>query len=165
MDEKRGHMSLGGKITIVTGGGTRIGEACALRLSREGASVCAAGLERAQLDDVIKEIQAKGEKGLAVRADVGIVEDTERIVVEMVRQFGALHILVNNAATVDLSKPVEDITVEEWDRCLNASLRSIFLLFKWTAPHMRDLGAGSIINLGAVGAIMPWAQGAASSAP
>jgi NAD(P)-dependent dehydrogenase (short-subunit alcohol dehydrogenase family) len=68
---------------------------------------------------------------------------------------------VNNAATVDLSQRVEDLTVDEWDRCLNASLRSIFLLSKWSAPHMKESGGGAIINLGSVGAIMPWAEGAA----
>jgi len=154
-------MKLDGKVSIVTGGGTGIGEACALRFAREGSRVVVAGLDLAPLEEVVGEIQAGGGEGFAIQSDVGVVEDTERIVAETVKRFGALHILVNNAATVDLSKRVEDLTVEEWDRCLSASLRSVFLLSKRAAPRMKEAGGGAIINLGSVGAIIPWAEGAA----
>jgi NAD(P)-dependent dehydrogenase (short-subunit alcohol dehydrogenase family) len=96
-----------------------------------------------------------------MRADVRNVTDTQAIVDQAVSAFGSLHILVNNAATVDLSKRVEDMTVEEWDGCLNATLRSVYLLSKWAAPVMRRAGEGAIINLGSVGAVVPWAAGAA----
>jgi len=149
------------KVSIVTGGGSGIGKACALRFAREGANVVVAGLDLAPLEEVVREIQSGGGGSLAIQADVGVVEDTKYIVDQTIARFGALHILVNNAATVDLSRRVEDLTVEEWDRCLNASLRSIFLLSKWAAPHIRQAGGGSIVNLGSVGATMPWAEGAA----
>ena len=154
-------MTLRGKVSIVTGGGTGIGRACAIRFGREGAKVVVAGLESAPLEEVVKEIQAEGGEAHGIRSDVGVVEDTKRIVEETLGRFNALHVLLNNAATVDLSRRVEELTVEEWDRCLNASLRSIFLLSKWSAPHIRKSGGGAIINLGSVGAIMPWAEGAA----
>jgi NAD(P)-dependent dehydrogenase (short-subunit alcohol dehydrogenase family) len=154
-------MKLRGKVSIVTGGGTGIGRACAIRFAKEGAKVVVAGLESAPLEEVVKEIQAGGGEAYGIRSDVGVVEDTKRIVGETLERFNALHILLNNAATVDLSRRVEELTVEEWDRCLNASLRSIFLLSKWSTPHIRKSGGGAIINLGSVGAIMPWAEGAA----
>ncbi len=154
-------MALKGKVTIVTGGGTGIGRACTLRFAKEGSKVVVAGLEAAPLEEVVKQIESAGGEAHAIECDVGIVEDTKRIVADTVRRFGALHILINNAATVDLSKKVQDMTVEEWDRCLNASLRSIFLLAKWAAPEMRKAGGGAIVNLGSVGAIVPWAEGAA----
>lgn len=154
-------MKLKDRVAIVTGGGTGIGRACALRFAREGAKVLVAGLEAQPLEEAVKEIGAAGGEASALRADVGVPEDTERIVVETLRQFGALHLLVNNAATVDLSKRVEELTVEDWDRCLNATLRSVFLLSKRAAPEMRRAGGGAIINLGSVGAVAPWAEGAA----
>jgi len=123
--------------------------------------VVVAGLELSPLEEVVAEIQAAGGEAHLIQSDVGVVEDTKRIVNETLARFNALHILVNNAATVDLSRRVEHLSVEEWDRALNASLRSIFLLSKWSAPHIKESGGGTIINLGSVGATMPWAEGAA----
>src|SRR2546428_32096 len=152
-------MKLKDKVSIVTGGGTGIGKACALRFAQEGVKVVLAGLDSGPLEEVAGEIKAQGGECLPIKADVRIVEDTLRIVAATVDRFKALHILVNNAATVDLSKKVLDMTVEEWDQCLNATLRSIFLMSKWAAPHMKEAGGGAIINLGSVGATMPWPEG------
>jgi len=77
-----------------------------------------------------------------IEADVGTVEGTRRIVAEAHERFDGLHILVNNAAATLLQKPVQEMTVEEWDQCINASLRSVFLLSKWSGSLMRECGAG-----------------------
>jgi NAD(P)-dependent dehydrogenase (short-subunit alcohol dehydrogenase family) len=154
-------MKLKDKVAIVTGGGTGIGKACALRFAREGAKLVVAGLDLAPLEEVVSQIGAAGGSGLAVHADVRRVDDTQDLVAKTLSAFGSLQILVNNAATVDLSKRVEEMTVAEWDGCLNATLRSVFLLSKGAAPEMRRAGAGVIINLGSVGAVAPWAAGAA----
>src|SRR5262249_33212627 len=76
-------------------------------------------------------------------------------------RFGSLHVLFNNAATIDLHKSVAEMTVEEWDACLNATLRSVFLMSRSAAPVMRETGGGAIINCGSVGATMAWAGRAA----
>lgn len=154
-------MNLNGKVSIVTGGGTGIGKACALRLAGKGSKVVVAGLDAGPLDNVVREIESTGGEALGLRTDVGIVEETKHIIDETVKRFGSVDILVNNAATVDLSRSIEDMNVQEWDQCLNASLRSVFLLSKHALPHMKKAGGGVIINLGSVGAVTPWAEGGA----
>lgn len=154
-------MRLKGKIAIITGGGTGIGKAAAIRFAEEGAKVAVAGLDVQPLNEVVDTIQQSDGEALAIPADVRIVDDTRRIVSETIAHFGALHILYNNAATIDLDKSVHDMTVEEWDGCLNASLRSVFLLSKWAAPEIKKAGGGAIINTASVGAIMAWGNGGA----
>jgi len=149
-----------GKVAIVTGGGTGIGHACAHRFAAEGARVVVAGRRLNKVEETAAEIRAQGGAATAIQADVAEVADTQRLVEEVRKNFGVLHVIVNNAATVDLHKLVQDMTVEEWDYCVNASLRSVFLMAKWGAPLMRDSGGGSIINIGSVGGITPWARGA-----
>jgi NAD(P)-dependent dehydrogenase (short-subunit alcohol dehydrogenase family) len=154
-------MRLRGKVAIVTGGGSGIGKATALLFAREGAKVAVAECNPESLKDVAQEIELQSGEVLPILSDVGLVEDARRIVSETVNSFGSLDILFNNAATVDLNKTVEEMTVAEWDRCLNVSLRSVFLLTKSAAPEMRKSGGGSIINCSSVGAIMAWRGGAA----
>ena len=154
-------MRLKGKVAIVTGGGSGIGKATALLFAREGAKVAIAECNSETLKEVAQEIELQGGEALPILSDVGLVEDARRIISETVNSFGSLNILFNNAATVDLNKTVEEMTVEEWDRCLSVSLRSVFLLTKWAAPEMRKSGGGSIINCSSVGAIMAWRGGAA----
>jgi NAD(P)-dependent dehydrogenase (short-subunit alcohol dehydrogenase family) len=154
-------VKLKGKVAIITGGGTGIGRASALRFAEEGAKVVVAGLESQPLEEVVTLIQASGGEALAITSDVRIVEDTQRIVRDAVGHFGSLHILYNNAATIDLSRSIAEMTVEEWDACLNATLRSVFLMSKWAAPEIRKAGGGVIINTASVGAIMAWENGGA----
>lgn len=154
-------MKLENRVAIVTGGGTGIGKASAIRFAREGASVVVAGRRPDPLNEVVAEIESAGGRALAVPADVGVPADTERIVAETVDRFGSLHVLFNNAAETNLQVTVDEMSVEQWDGCLNASLRSIFLMSKWAAREMRKAGGGSIINCGSVGAITPWSGGAA----
>lgn len=149
------------KVAVITGGGTGIGKACALRFAQEGAKIVVVGLDDPPLEEVANRITAEGGCCIAFKADVRIIADMQLIIRKTLAAFGTLHILINNAATVDLSKRVEDLTVDEWDGCLAASLRAVFFLSKLAAPEMRRAGEGVIINLGSVGAVMPWEEGAA----
>ena len=154
-------MRLKDKVAIVTGGGTGIGKASAVRFAREGAKVAVAGRRPEPLAEVVGEIEAQGGEAIAISADVSKADDTQRIVRQTVERFGGLHVLFNNAADTMTHKTVEDMTVEEWDGCLNATLRSIFLMSKWAAREMKTSGGGSIVNCGSVGAITPWSGGGA----
>jgi NAD(P)-dependent dehydrogenase (short-subunit alcohol dehydrogenase family) len=154
-------MKLQGKVAIITGAGSGIGRAIALRFARDGASTALADIDRDALRKVSHEIEDCGAPPLLIPSDVSEPSDAERIVNETVTRFGSLHVLVNNAATTNLRKHVVEMSVEDWDRCLDVSLRSVFMLAKWGAPEMRAAGGGAIINIGSVGGIVPWAGGAA----
>ncbi|MFN0169577.1 MAG: SDR family NAD(P)-dependent oxidoreductase, partial [Bryobacteraceae bacterium] len=154
-------MKLKDKVAIITGAAAGIGKAAALRFAREGARLALADIDREGLGRVVEEIESAGVPVLGIQADVGEVQDTERIVAETLSRFGTIEVLVNNAATTRLTKPVVEMTVQEWDSCLNATLRSVFLLSKLAAPEMRNAGGGTILNVGSVGATMAWAGGAA----
>jgi NAD(P)-dependent dehydrogenase (short-subunit alcohol dehydrogenase family) len=149
------------RVVLITGGGSGIGKACALRFAREGARVAIVGLDITELTQVQEAIHAGGGECFASRCDVGSVEDLQQLVASITENFGELHVLVNNAATVDLSEKIHDLTVADWDQSLNASLRSVFLLSKLLSPIMASSGGGAIINLGSVGALAPWSGGAA----
>jgi NAD(P)-dependent dehydrogenase (short-subunit alcohol dehydrogenase family) len=122
------------------------------------------GRHEEPLRAVAGENTAAGGHALAIPSDVRSVADTRRIVAETVDRFGGLHVFFNNAATVDLDKTVAEMSVEEWDDCLNATLRSVFLMSEWAAPEKRKAGGGAIINCGSVGATMAWRGGAAHCA-
>ncbi len=154
-------MRLTDKVAIVTGGGTGIGRASAVRFAAEGAKVAVAGRRLDPLQEVAAEIELSGGQALAVQADVADPDDCKRLIDEVVAHFGTLHVLFNNAAQTHLQKSLDEMTVEEWDQCFNATLRSVFLLSKYAAPVMQAAGGGSIINCGSVGAIMPWRGGGA----
>lgn len=154
-------MKLNEKVAIVTGGGTGIGRASALRFAQEGAMVIVAGLESGPLSKVVSEITTAGGEALAIPCDLRVPDETKRVVSEAVKHFGALHILFNNAAMVEFSRSIQDTTVEEWDSCMNASLRSVFLMSKWAGPKIRESGGGAIINTGSVGGVMAWENGGA----
>jgi len=154
-------MRLKDKVAIVTGGGTGIGSASAIRFAQEGAKVAVAGRRPDPLNEVVQTIEAAGGEAMAIPADVGVVDDTKRIVSDVVDRFGELHVLFNNAAQTELSVSVEEMTVEQWSQCLDTTLRSVFLLSKWAGPEIRKAGGGSIINCSSVGAITPWEGGAA----
>ncbi|MBN1341094.1 MAG: glucose 1-dehydrogenase [Phycisphaerae bacterium] len=154
-------MKLKDRVAIVTGGGTGIGKASAIRFAQEGARVAVAGRRPGPLNEVVAQIEAIGGEAVAVSADVGQPDGCRKAIDETVSRFGGLDVLFNNAAQTYLQKTVEETTVEEWDDCLNATLRSVFLMSKYAAPEMRKAGRGSIINCASVGAVTPWRGGAA----
>ena len=139
---------LSGRVAIVTGGASGIGKAIALRLAHDGASVVVADLQK--FDLAAAEIaQATGSTVLGLQADVSSEKDVGRMAEEAVKRFGAIHVLVNNAAifsSLEL-RPFENIPVEEFSRVLEVNVMGVWLCSRACAPHMRKAGYGRIINL------------------
>lgn len=139
-------MRFRGKVGIVTGAGSGIGRAVAERLASEGALVAVVDRDQAGGEETVTRI--RGQKGEArfFRADVGRGEEIRSCVRGVVEAWGAVHVLVNNAAMMRFH-PVAEIPDEEWDLVLGVNLRSVFLFTKYCLPHMRE---GAIVNVSSV---------------
>jgi len=148
-------MELAGKVAIITGGGRGIGRAIAKRFAREGACVALAQRDAAVGAATAKEIEAAGGQALFVQTDVTQRPQVERLVAATVARFGALHILVNNAAKLGGNGHFLDMTQDEWDRTLAANLTGAFICAQLAAREMVRAGSGSIINVSSTNGHIP----------
>ena len=138
-------MDLKGKVAIVTGGGTGIGEAITRRFVACGARVCITGRRQEMLDEVAKSLPERSVKTCS--ADVSDEKDVERILKTALSFEGGLHVLVNNAAIDQNPAGVADMDVAEWRRMLEINLTGPFLMMKACIPHMIKAGGGSVVNI------------------
>jgi NAD(P)-dependent dehydrogenase (short-subunit alcohol dehydrogenase family) len=147
-------MKLEGKIAIVTGGAAGIGKAIALALADEGADVAIADIQDAKAQAVAKAIQDKGRRALAIHCDVSDSAQVDRMVSQVVRELGGLHILVNNAGIIAPGLFWE-LTDEVWDKILRTNLYSVFYCSRAAARVMIPQGQGGrIINLSSIHATL-----------
>ena len=140
---------LKGKVALVTGAGSSIGQGCALRLAAEGASVVLADLESSGGEDAAGQIRRSGGAALFQATDVRNESHCQRAVEAAISQFGGLDVLVNNAGIYPRST-LEQTTEEFWDKMLAINLKGPFFLCKHAVPFMRQRGGGSIVNTGSV---------------
>lgn len=141
-------MRLQNQVAIVTGAGRNIGEAIAKLFAQEGASMAVIDLDAARASRVANEINAiNPARAISIVCDVASATSVETMAETVVRQFGGIDILVNNAAWTD-HKSLFDITEEEWDRVMNVCLRSVWYCTRSAANVMIDQKKkGKIINI------------------
>ena len=138
------------KVAIVTGPSQGIGKAIALGLAQAGAHVVLAKHPAGRQDEIraVKdEIEAMGRKTLLVTTDVSVVADLQEMVRKTVEEFGRLDILVNNAGWTGTTMAL-DVTEDEYDRTMAASLKSVFFACQEAARVMIPQGGGRIVNIG-----------------
>lgn len=140
---------LANKIAIVTGGGTGIGRAIALRFGVEGATVLVVGRREAPLRAVAEVIRAAGGRADAVPADLTRAADVARLFGETVGRLGRLDVLVNNAGTMVARTPVADTSEDEWARTLEVNLTTVFRCSKAALPALAE-ARGAIVNIASV---------------
>jgi len=134
------------KVTIVTGGGTGIGKAIAVRSAEAGAPVVVASRKLDNLEAVARQITDAGGKALAVQCDVRNPEDVKRVVDACVERFGRLDVLVNNHGASFMA-PVAQITPNGWDAIVAINLKGTFLFSQAAAEVMKRQGGGVIVNI------------------
>ena len=138
---------LAGCVAVVTGAGRNIGRAIALELAAGGAAVVVNGrANRANIDAVVNEVEARGGKALAAIADVTDEAAVERMAAATIERFGRIDILVNNAAGRP-ERALETMSLADWHGVLATILDGAFLNVKAALPHLKQSGAGAIINI------------------
>lgn len=140
---------LKGRVAVVTGGNGGIGLGMARGLASAGASVAVAARDMAKSAAAVKALEALGAQAFAVEVDVSREASIARMVQAVAERFGRLDILVNNAG-INIRKPPETYTLEEWRRILDTNLTSAFLCSKAVYPLMKKAGGGKIINVGSM---------------
>jgi NAD(P)-dependent dehydrogenase (short-subunit alcohol dehydrogenase family) len=134
-----------GKAALVTGT-KRIGAVVAIELARAGADVAVVyRSSRAEADETAVAIRALGRRALTLQADLRDPDACERVVAETVEAFGRLDVLVN-MASLYMPRPMDEITVDQWNAQMEVDVRSAWLCARAATPHMRRLQSGRIIN-------------------
>jgi 3-hydroxybutyrate dehydrogenase len=143
-------MSLQGKVALVTGAASGIGEQCARKLASDGAAVVIADLNLANAQQVADSIVASGGKALAVSMDVTNEEAVNAGIEEAVELLGSIDVLVSNAG-IQIVNPIEDYAFSDWKKMLAIHLDGAFLTTKAAIRHMYASGkGGAIIYMGSV---------------
>jgi NAD(P)-dependent dehydrogenase (short-subunit alcohol dehydrogenase family) len=142
-------MELSDQVAIVTGAGQGIGKAAALALAAAGANVVAADINEASVKETAAAIAATGRRALAIKADMGSVNDIDRMVSEAVAAWGRIDILVNNAG-VTRRAYIMDLTEEDWDRIFRVNAKGVFFCLQRVAREMIPRRSGRIINTASI---------------
>lgn len=148
------------RVALVTGGGRGLGAAICSVLAEAGAAVVCADVRVALAEEVARRLCAAGGTARALRLDVSDAALAEQAVQATVSAFGRLDVLVNNAG-VDVTRPVEELTPEQWDTILAVNLRGPFLMARLAFPLMKQQGGGHIVNIVSTAALRAWPNASA----
>ncbi|MBZ8183203.1 SDR family NAD(P)-dependent oxidoreductase, partial [Oscillatoria salina] len=138
---------LEGKVAIVTGAGTGIGEAIAQKFAREGAKVLVNGLPTDPIEEVVETIEENGGNAIAYQGDVSEELQAESCVKAAIDKYGRLDILVNNAGVFLAVAETQDYPIEAFDKTITMNIRSAFLMTKYALPHLQK-SRGNIVSAG-----------------
>jgi NAD(P)-dependent dehydrogenase (short-subunit alcohol dehydrogenase family) len=153
-------MRLAGKIAIVTGAASGIGEATAKRFAEEGASVVVSDINDEGGNRVVREIAGEA---TYVHADVGDPEELKKLVETAVATYGGLDIMHNNAYWTD-TQTAEETTLDNWQRTIDVTLRAVLLGAQYATPHLRRRGGGIILNTASLQSVVGFRNFAAYQA-
>lgn len=145
---------LRGRVAVVTGASSGIGEACALAFVGKGAKVVLAARRADRLTSLVGRIEETGGEALAVATDVTDEAAVENLFAKAVERFGTVDVLINNAGIAD-STPVDEMSLETWHNVIETNLTSAFLCSRAAFRAMKGKGRGRIINIGSISARVP----------
>lgn len=155
-------MELQGLVAFVTGAGSGIGRASAIKLAREGAAVAAIGRTESELLQTVREIEEAGGRAIALIADVALDEPMREAVQKTVETFGRIDIVVANAGINGVWAPIDDLRPDEWDKTIAINLRGTYLTLHYTVPFLKKAG-GSIIIMSSINGTRTFTTAGASA--
>lgn len=138
-----------GKVVVVTGGSSGLGEATARLLASEGAKVFLGARREENLKEIVDGIRSGGGEAGYRRVDVTRREEVEQLVDSAVEEFGRIDVIVNNAGLMPLS-PLSALKVEEWERMVDVNIKGVLYGIAAALPAMQAQGGGHIVNLSSV---------------
>jgi NAD(P)-dependent dehydrogenase (short-subunit alcohol dehydrogenase family) len=136
-------MTLRGKVALVTGGGSGLGEAAARSLYADGAKVAVLGRTADEIQQVARGFKTRG---MALTADVSDPQQVEKAVERVVKKWGRLDIVFANAGINGVWAPIEDLTPKEWQETIDINLSGTFYTIKYAAPYLKQQGGSVIIT-------------------
>ena len=142
-------MDFRGKVVVITGAGSGIGEACVREFAKRNAAIALVDLKPEGAEKIISEIRGKSAPAEYFKADVSSGAEVERLIPAIVSRMGGIDVLINNAG-IQRFGSVTTVTEAEWDQVLNVNLKSAFLMSKYSIPEMIKRGGGAIVSTGSV---------------
>lgn len=149
------HLSLEGKVALVTGGSRGLGRAMVLGLAKAGADVVIASRKLDSCEQVADEVRALGRRALPVSAHAGRMESLDALLEQTYATFGRLDVLINNAGTNPVTAGLSELTPELFQKVFEVNTKGPWYLASRAAPRMATHGGGSIINIISVGGLKP----------
>jgi NAD(P)-dependent dehydrogenase (short-subunit alcohol dehydrogenase family) len=143
------------KVAVITGAGRGIGRDIALAYAREGAHVVVNDVDPATAAATAADVKALGSTSLAVVADIAKAADIAQLIATIMREYGRVDILVNNAMKIVPGK-LEALPEEAWDTTMNIGLKGAFLVSQAAARHMIAQKSGSIVNIASIAGLFPY---------
>lgn len=155
---------LSDKVAIITGAGSGIGKAIALRFAAEGCAIIAGDIHKERLQQLEQEIRGEGGRITTMVADLAVEADIDRLVDSAVAEYGTLDILVNNAGIMDHFAPVGEVDNAMWEKVNKVNVEGPFKAMRRAVHLFLPKGKGVIINIASVGGLMGGRAGAAYTA-
>jgi NAD(P)-dependent dehydrogenase (short-subunit alcohol dehydrogenase family) len=138
------------KVAIVTGAGSGIGKAISVLYAAEGAKIVVSDIDEKGGNETVSAIKAKGGEAIFVKADTSKPDDNKNVVDQAVKQFGGLHIAVNNAGIGGPLQPTGEYPIDGWDKVIAINLSGVFYGLRYQIPAMLSSGGGSIVNVASI---------------
>ncbi|MCE5170530.1 glucose 1-dehydrogenase [Paenibacillus profundus] len=139
-------MRLEAKVCIITGAGSGIGRSTALRFAKEGATIVVADIQSEGGQETVRMIEELGGKSMFIQVDVTSPEEAKAMADAVVKQYGRIDVLFNNAGVSGVGR-LHEIEPEAWDRVIAINIRGVFLPSKYVLPYMMEQQSGTIINM------------------
>ena len=138
------------KVAIITGAGAGMGKETSILFAKEGCKVAVFEINEKDGNDTVEIINNQGGIAKFWQVDVSNEEMVKNAINEVIKEFGKIDILINNAGIVGVDKKIHELTVEEWDQVFNVDVKGVFYCTKYVIPYMLENKGGSIVNISSI---------------